>query len=294
MANTFETTIDLTDAAIASNAGFRTWVQAVEAALLASGFLEVAPDTGQIDPATVLAPTVTNGDAGYRIYRAKDALAATRPLYLKLIFGTGNTVGRPRINRSLGTGSNGAGTLTGLTSTVVTTTATAVGSSVVRIFGGGGPSCAFLVQADGSLTQHMTMAVGRAVDPTLGTSVDQMSWFIAGFSGAYSVTHCSFTDHSAGWATWDPSNCFIGINAPPNSGGSAAKIRAFKGYMYRNGEVYDLPFLMARTADFPLASGSADNSKFTADAWGAPHTWLPGNGTPSIGTGGGTVVMRWE
>ena len=103
---------------IDTNAKFQAYVQSIEAAFLASGFLEVAPDTGQINPATVVTPSL-NAFAGYRIYRAKDALAATKPLYVKLEFGIAGVAGRPKVQRTTGIGSNGAGTLTGISGSMV-------------------------------------------------------------------------------------------------------------------------------------------------------------------------------
>lgn len=294
MANTFETTIDLTDAAIASNAGFQAWVQAIENAILASGFFEVAPDTGQINPLTVAAPTVSATDAGYRVYRAKDALAATRPVYLKLIFGTAAQVGRVRLTRVIGTSSNGAGTLGGITVASSIVTSTSTGSSSVRILGGGGPSMGGVQTVDGSLNQNMFLGVGRMVDPTLGTSVDQITFLLAAGTSTFTTSGCLYTDHSIAWAAWDPVGSFPNLLATPHNGGSAAKIRAFKGYIYRGGEVYDFPFLIARNSEFPLLAGSADNSKFTADAWGAPRTWMPNGGVPAVSATGSALIMRWE
>jgi hypothetical protein len=55
----------------------------------------------------------TATDAGYEVWRFDDALQATDPIFFKLTYGTGNSSGRPRIVlTSVGTATNGAGTLT--------------------------------------------------------------------------------------------------------------------------------------------------------------------------------------
>ena len=105
MANTYENAA--LDTNLGSDAEYQAYIQAVEAAILASGFMEVAPDTGQINPLTVVRPSISTY-SGYRIYRAKDSLAATKPLYAKVEYGLGTATDRAVIRRTMGTGSNGA------------------------------------------------------------------------------------------------------------------------------------------------------------------------------------------
>lgn len=95
-----------------SDAGFRAWGSELSAKLQAAGLVQTA-DTGQINWATATRPGSVNTAAGYEIYRFDDALQATAPLYIKLEYGTGNVADRPTIWVSVGTGTNGAGTLTG-------------------------------------------------------------------------------------------------------------------------------------------------------------------------------------
>lgn len=103
-----------------TDAGFRAWGSELSAKLQAAGLVQTA-DTGQINWTTVTRPGSVNNAAGYEIYRFDDALQATAPLYIKLEYGTGNVADRPCIWVSVGTGTNGAGTLTGSVSNRNTT-----------------------------------------------------------------------------------------------------------------------------------------------------------------------------
>lgn len=89
-----------------SDATFQTWTQAIHNALTTVGLVQTA-DTGQINFSTT-----TRGTGGYAIYRFSDTLQSTAPIYLKIVFGNGGT-SSPAWTVQLGTGTNGAGTLTG-------------------------------------------------------------------------------------------------------------------------------------------------------------------------------------
>jgi hypothetical protein len=67
-------------------------------------------DTGQTNFVTGFQQSTTWPSAGYEIYQLTDSLAATKPIYLRLDYA--NTNG---LNLSVGTATNGAGTLSGVT-----------------------------------------------------------------------------------------------------------------------------------------------------------------------------------
>jgi len=96
----------------ASDANFRTWGNAISAAFTAAGWTKTA-DTGQVNWSTVTVPAA-NGLV-YEIWQPSDALqtGATR-YYVKVQYG--NAIGgtnQPIFKFSLGTATDGAGTLTG-------------------------------------------------------------------------------------------------------------------------------------------------------------------------------------
>lgn len=98
-----------------TDAKFRTWGSAVSAAIVASG-LTVTADTGQINWTTVTRPTGATTKAGYEIYRFNDTLQSTYPIFIRIDYGSGaNASGQnPDTWLTVGTGSDGAGNITGV------------------------------------------------------------------------------------------------------------------------------------------------------------------------------------
>lgn len=103
-----------------SDAAFRAWGRELSNAMQTAGLVKAA-DTGQINWDTVLKPAynVGGGVAGYEIFQFNDPLQPTAPVFVKLEYGTGptQTSAYPGLWLTVGTGTNGAGTLTGVLST---------------------------------------------------------------------------------------------------------------------------------------------------------------------------------
>lgn len=112
-----------------SDAGFRTWAQEFDAALVAAGWVNTS-DTGQVNLSTMTRPGL-NTMAGYRTYYYNDSLHATAPVYLRWGMGTQGAANTPSWNVTLGAGTNGAGDLTGLTSTTTICTTNIAPTSTV-------------------------------------------------------------------------------------------------------------------------------------------------------------------
>lgn len=92
---------------------FRAWGSAISAALAALGFVQTA-DTGQINWATVAAPTASGQVMGYEVWRFADSLQSTAPIFFKIQYGSnGGAASQPQMTFTVGTGSNGSGTITG-------------------------------------------------------------------------------------------------------------------------------------------------------------------------------------
>lgn len=104
----FSTVIDHT-----SNAGFDAWATELIVQLLAinTGQLTQTADTGQLANPVVAARPGTNTAAGYWILKWDDG--SSTPLYFKIEPGTSGTATAPQIWMTVGTGSNGSGTITG-------------------------------------------------------------------------------------------------------------------------------------------------------------------------------------
>lgn len=119
---TFTTVIDHS-----SDATFRLWGAEFDAKLTVLGLVQTA-DTGQINWVTVARPG-TSTAAGYTVWRFADS-----SLYLKFEYGTGTASTIPQMWITVGTGSNGSGTLTGQTSTRAIWTAQTVIASAVATY----------------------------------------------------------------------------------------------------------------------------------------------------------------
>lgn len=96
-------------------ADLRSWAQAVHDALVAAGLVQTA-DTGQANLATITSSGSPNSASGYEIFRFNDTLQATAPIFIKVEYGGGNQAGNsnPGMWITVGTGTNGAGTITGV------------------------------------------------------------------------------------------------------------------------------------------------------------------------------------
>lgn len=105
-----------------SDAAFRAWGLELSAELTAVG-LPKSADTGQINWATVSRPGSAYSFAGYEIRYLNDSLHATKPCYIKFEFGNNYTTAVPAVKITCGSGTNGAGTITGVmfTALVVST-----------------------------------------------------------------------------------------------------------------------------------------------------------------------------
>ena len=95
-----------------SDANFRAWGSEMSARLAAIGLVQTA-NTGQINWVTVTRPGI-NTPAGYEIWRFNDSLQGSAPIFIKVEYGTSaGTATAPGVWITVGTGTNGAGTLTG-------------------------------------------------------------------------------------------------------------------------------------------------------------------------------------
>lgn len=95
-----------------SDATFREWGSEFATKLAAVGLVQTS-DTGQINWATVNR-AAANNNAGYEIWRFNDAVQGTSPIFLRIDYGTAaSSANAPNIKITVGTGSNGSGTITG-------------------------------------------------------------------------------------------------------------------------------------------------------------------------------------
>lgn len=107
-----------------TDALFRVWGLRISQALATCGMVQTA-DTGQINWTTITRTISSTGESvqGYEMWRFNDSLQATKPVFMKIEYGiaingyggTNNMPHQPVLFVTVGTVTNGAGTLTGTT-----------------------------------------------------------------------------------------------------------------------------------------------------------------------------------
>lgn len=95
-----------------SDETFREFGSAFNSAFLAVGLAQTS-DTGQIDWPTFTRSTSVSVIHGYEIYRFDDPLQAQAPIYFKWEYGSTTGVDRLIVYLTVGSGSDGAGNITG-------------------------------------------------------------------------------------------------------------------------------------------------------------------------------------
>lgn len=95
-----------------SLANFKNWAQAISNAFAAFGWTQTA-DTGQVNWASIA--SVPSSTYVYEIWKAADSLASSMPIYIKIEYGFSATQVGVRV--TVGTASNGSGTITGAVAT---------------------------------------------------------------------------------------------------------------------------------------------------------------------------------
>lgn len=102
-----------------SDANFRSWGSAISAAIAAMGWTQ-SGDTGQVNWTTVTAPAA--GSFVYEIWQPADGGTT---FYFKIEYGSNSSTPKgPRMRVSIGTTTNGSGTLTGIVTSLSEPTAT--------------------------------------------------------------------------------------------------------------------------------------------------------------------------
>ena len=110
MATNYNAGITTTSTTAANIQAFATFIST----LLTSGGWTQSGDSGQQASASWPAATSTNNPGGYQIWHMTDTLAGSYPIYIKLEYGSGTSAAYFGFWCTIGTGSNGSGTITGI------------------------------------------------------------------------------------------------------------------------------------------------------------------------------------
>lgn len=158
---------------LTGDASFRLWGSGIAAAIQGVGFTKTG-DTGQIDFATVARPSASNF-AGYEMYAFSDTLQATLPVFIKVEYGVTGSTATPALRVSVGTATDGAGTLSGQLSGTLSLTgmATVSASLVQQVFAAGSSRRLTLVETDfATANKSLGFGVERTVDSSGNATAD--------------------------------------------------------------------------------------------------------------------------
>lgn len=294
--STYSTVINHT-----KDAGFRAWGSELSTALQTVGLVQTA-DTGQINWTTVTRPG-TNTAGGYEIYRFNDALQGTAPVFIKLEYGTSSSASNPQLWLTVGTGSDGAGTITG---TVVSRTACAMCPSFpatgtpypsyVCMVGGQLMVCSKTGAGPSGSNSGMFWHVGRS---TADTGADTADGVVVYYKTANAAFHsaqfryfaAAATITAAGTASIGGPYCMIPAALTSSLDGS--DIQAFKHYAAFPLVRPVVGLVTVLTAEVP-----AGNTISVAAVGSTPRTYISiGQAGYGMCTAGGSTycaAMLWE
>jgi hypothetical protein len=103
----------LTLSATITDAEFRALAQLLANTLESGGVIRTT-DTGQVNLSTMTFPGANNTPAGYEIRRFTDSLQASAPIFIKIEYARGGGANFFDVFLTIGTGSDGAGNITGV------------------------------------------------------------------------------------------------------------------------------------------------------------------------------------
>lgn len=237
-----------------TDAGFRAWVAEIINALTSTLTLTQTTDTGQINTTTVTRPAA-NTAAGYSIFRFNDTLQATSPVFIKLEYGCNSSTTGVQMWISVGTGSNGSGTLTG----------TAQISRMAVCYSSGAPSS--------NTTSYTSRFVYNATYGFLG-----MAWKLAG-NGSATACIGGFqvfrSNDTTGAATGDAVHCMANYY---NNSGTTSAMGYLQTISYLTTQVY--PPVISNGNQWGTAAGtggmpySITSTSFSANAQVFPVVYM--------------------
>ncbi len=270
-----------------TDANFRLWVAAIIAGL-AQGLTQTS-DTGQINTATVLKPAGASTSQGYAIFRSSDASGSLHNWYLKIEFGSAGAATSPAIWLTIGWGSDGAGNLTGNTTTRTQINPSSSSGTVTSCNFAAGTGYCCVGMWDGAAGVGMMFSIERT-RTIAGAIEDQVFIYAAGGSTLlplinqvcpYSGTvPASDTSNGAGWRPIQSTNATYGGNkglgtlAPQKGGWLMESLNLFLG----------------NTTDF-----SVSQVQYSVTAYGASHNYITfSSGTAFGGVSTSKVLLRYE
>lgn len=259
-----------------TDAHFRAWAQEVHDALTAFGWVNTA-DTGQINLVTVSKPAGTSTSQGYEIWRMADSLQSLYACYMKIEYGSGtNSSNNPGIWITLGTGSNGTGTLTGTVGTRSLITQCNAYTTAAKTYYSSGGTARFCIafgadaQDDNSI-MYFGVERTKAAD---GTDSNE-GMHMLGYGNDNAAGFCKFNHQSVPFTGSIPVLAILGTGDVPTSS-QATGILGSEAYTYciRPEQFYPRNAIMNWIVYYNL-DFTREIAITGVDMYGASHIFMP-------------------
>lgn len=279
-----------------TDAKFRAWGAACNAALTASGLTQTA-DTGQINWTTVARPTVANTKQGYEIWRFNDTLQSTRPIFLRFDYGSsGNSSGtNPGTWLTVGTATDGAGNISGVGMPVTQGSSETNFSfnTVAQIQASYSASAGALFTNFGQRAgtgNYGLWVVARTCDSSTGVTTGD---------GVVVYNHGVVTAPKIACASYSPAQNYASRNPGSGSLSPAASVTGGTAVqLYKNYALIPTPYGTNGAVSYYTSDITA-NAVFSASPFGATHsyqalgvTYAPGHDSSNSASMVGAYI--WE
>lgn len=265
---------------VTSDANFRGWAQAVHDALIACGLIQTS-DTGQLTISTATSPSAS-AFAGYEVFRFDDAAQATDPIVIKVEYGKGTNANRAALRITIGSSTDGAGTVSNSTQwTVQNGTTPGTTGRVAACHDDDGIFwvwCSLNAESPSTFTSFF-VAVERARDVETNALLGSGAIITTAQSGASSAAPIGSGQSRFG-GVWATGVSYIGAPPPTNN-----KIRLSSGFSTQYSMAPMRSFFVGRTGNF-----SAGDSG-TVDVVGTAMTYARLTGSPPYSSSGVEAVL---
>jgi hypothetical protein len=279
---------------------FKAWAMAVSSALSSFGWT-LSSDTGQVNWSSIAA---VPGSAAwvYEVWQPNDGLTN---FYLKVEYGnTAANTNSPGLRLTLGTGTNGAGTLTGfVTSALATNVTSAVTTNNSTPFecdfsGAAGRFSAMLWRNGTGSNMQQLFTVERSLNSSGTYTSTHVTLLVLGTSNVGQWARQQSIVFGVGASPVVPQNSSVGglLTRPFNSGGNS--------YGFNNSIPFDLVTPCVGFFDYPLTTVGAANAPdvsegvtFTVTVYGSSRTYMPAKTSSTAfanAAPGGAVCMRYD
>lgn len=270
-----------------TDAEFRAWVTEFDALMTGPLGLIATSDTGQINLSTVLKPAAASASQGFRMYKTADGLA---DLYIKVEFGSAGAANQPGIFITVGTSTDGAGTVTGVFGARQTASGNAPTAGTWSRFANGKTGLWWIQFHKGSSQPNVGFFLARTVSAAGSpTSEGWVLYTANGSSFAAQVVRVLPTPQA-----WSASREFALIPYSSTDGMSGDRPMVF-GHQLALPDVRPVPAAVSY-----FGSTISEGVPFTIPVLGSARTYMPlGNYSPTRNAGSGApsgqvyLALEW-